>query len=142
VLYAADDAHCAFIEVFEQPMTWRSLDRTVIEERSLAVLMTTRPLNLIDLTAEGLARISADARLTTGDHAIAQRWALALFNCSADIDGILYRARHDPSRLTVAVFDRAAESMLVESSVGLLDPHLIELTAGIIETYGYAVNLE
>jgi hypothetical protein len=142
VLYAATDPFGAFIEVFEIPNRLRPLDESAITARSLATLRCTRPLTLIDLTAEGLARIGADARLTTGDQLVSRRWARALHPLHVETDGILYRARHDPSRLSVALFDRAVMSISVESSNNLLSTGVVSLTIQIIEHYGYAVTPE
>jgi len=67
-----------------------------------------RRVQLTNLRGAGLARIGADAELTSGpDYELARRWALALHSCPRKPDGILYRARHDPGRTCAAIFDRA-----------------------------------
>lgn len=107
VLYAGEDEHCAFIETFGQ-----ATGENLIEERELAARSLTRlhvvGARLVDLTGEGLARLGADNRLCDGDHATAQAWSRALHRHPARPDGIRFRARHDPERVSVALFDRAA----------------------------------
>jgi hypothetical protein len=137
VLYAAEDAHCAFVEVFGQPTPVRILDRAALAHRGLAVLRTLRLLILVDRSGEGLARIGADARLIAGEHAIAQRWSWSIYHHAEQLDGIICRARHDPSRRSVAIFDRAAAFIELESSASLLDAANAVMLGRILDHYGY-----
>jgi hypothetical protein len=109
-----------------------------LQMRGLARIRFRRPLRLVDLTGPGLHRLQADARLTTGDYAVAQRWSQALLRHPDGRDGILYRSRHDPPRLCAALFERAEDVLDTVDLLGRLDePGAAELVAGAIEMYGY-----
>ncbi|HET9015575.1 MAG TPA: RES family NAD+ phosphorylase [Thermomicrobiaceae bacterium] len=141
VLYAALDEHGSFIESF-------GLDRLgshgvvtvqALADRGLARIHAARPLGLVDLTGAGLARIGADARLCAGDHWVARAWARALWTHPRAPDGLLYPARHDPSRGCVALFDRARDAVAAERLGSLVDPRQRQLLAAILDVYGYGL---
>jgi hypothetical protein len=143
ILYVASDDYAAFIETFGRRETsghalgWNVVTRSLLAERERTRVMTNRPLRLVDITAEGLARIGADSRLASGSYAVSQRWALACYLHPSQPDGLLYRARHDPSRMAAAIYDRAAP-MLTTSSLGsLADPANAALLLDILDTYGF-----
>ena len=69
----------------------------------------------------GLARIGADERLCSGSHRVAQVWSLSLWSHPDQPDGILYRARHDPERLSVAIYDRASQGLTTQALGPLID---------------------
>jgi hypothetical protein len=119
VLYAGNDPHCAFIETFGSAGGARFVTQDELRGRGLADVLPRRPLKLVNLSGSGLSRLSADARLTHGDHDVAQRWSLALYEHPEKPDGLWYRARHDDSRFAVALFDRART--LVEARVRYSD---------------------
>jgi hypothetical protein len=53
--------------------------------------------------------------------------------------GIAYGCRHDPPRVAVAVFDRAADTLLAESLGPLTSPENEELLGKILDTYGFGL---
>ncbi|MBI2920220.1 MAG: RES family NAD+ phosphorylase [Planctomycetes bacterium] len=121
VLYAAEDEPCAFIETFGQALRHGFLfvtDRELLG-RDLVRIRPRRPLRLVDLAGPGLVSLGADARLGAGDYRIAQKWSRAIYEHPARPDGLLYPARHDPSRIAVAIFDLAA-SCLASAPLGHL----------------------
>lgn len=136
-LYAAEDAHGAFVETFGDPLDIRLVSRADLAKRCLARITATRGLRLVDLTGKGLRQIGADARLTSGDRALAQRWALALWQHPSKPDGIAYRVRHDPSKEAVAIFDRA-KTVVKSQPMGRLtdDPAAL---AAILNHYGFGL---
>jgi RES domain len=141
VLYLGKDAHCAFIETFGHE-TGRTpfVTETELRARAVSFVHTRRPLRLADLRAEGLARMGADAELTTGsDYELSRRWALAIHNHPRAPDGILYRARHDPARTSLALFDRAEKDIVAVPAGTLLEPKHAGLLASILDTYGYGL---
>ena len=137
VLYAAEDAHGAFVETFGDPLDVRLVSRVDLTKRCLARITSTRQLRLVDLTAKGLRQIVADARITSGDRALGQRWALALWQHPSKPDGIAYRARHDPSKEAVALFDRA-KTLVKSQPVGRLIDNLAALVE-ILNQYGFGI---
>lgn len=142
VLYAAGDAHCAFIETLGHNLDVRIIDLRDLRARGLTLLEVSRPLRLVDLTGPGLARLGADGRLTTGDYTVAQRWALALWRHPDRPDGLVYRSRLDPSRLGAAIYDRTADALTAVRLGGPADPTHARLLAVLLETYGFGVTDE
>ena len=123
------------------------MGRTVIDldelnARALAEITSLRSLRLVDLTGAGLARIGADARLTSetdNGYALSQRWALSLHEHPDRPDGLLYRSRHDPSRLCAAIFDRAEDALTATSLGSLADAHNAALLAELLDAYDYSL---
>ena len=146
ILYVGSDAFAAFIETIghvdpsRHRPGWKIVTRTTLAERELAHVIPRRPLQLVDLTGAGLARIGADSRLTSeiaDDYVIPKRWALALFRHPSQPDGLLYRPRHDPSRFAAAIFDRAADAFNSIGFGSLADPAHAGLLADILDAYGF-----
>lgn len=122
VLYAGADAHCAFIETFGHTTGGRLISVHQLDLRLLTELQVTAPLRLADLTGTGLARLGADERLCAGDYSDSQEWSGALYDHPERPDGLVYRSRHDPSRICVAIYERAAPSLQVAGSTSLTAP--------------------
>lgn len=137
VLYAAADRFCAFVEVFGDPPDRRFVSWTDLARACWSSVIATRPARLADLTGGGLRRMGADARLFAGDHVPAQRWALAIWKHPDQPDGILYRPRHDPSRVAVALFDRGAAVIETRPIGRVTDDRM--LLAQILDQYGFVL---
>jgi hypothetical protein len=138
VLYAATDRHAAFIETYGDAFA-RTITTNSLTNRGWAFISPTRALRLIDLCGPGLATIGADERLCSGEHAVAQQWSLALWQHPASADGLCYRARHDPSRTSVALFDRAQSDVRVIRHGGLMDAAHRPILAAILDEYGVSL---
>ena len=139
VLYAGEDLRCAFVETFGQATGVRIVTVSALRGRNLVLVRAERPLRLVDLSGPGLARLGADARLCAGEYSLARRWALALWSHPAAPDGLLYRARHDPSRTAVAIFDRAGDALRVESQGDLLEPRHALALASVLDAYDFGL---
>ena len=141
VLYAAAESHGAFIETFGHATGAHPVTEAEIDDRRLSTLKTTRSLQLVDLAGEGLAKIGADASLTSGNigDSLVHEWSKAIYDHPQTPDGILYRARHDPSTLAAAIFERAASAIATDSTHSLLDPPHVSLLASILERYDFAL---
>lgn len=140
VLYAATDAHGAFIETLGRVTGQNRVDMRILRETCLTRLEVGHPLDLVDLTGSGLARIGADARLCTmDDYALCGRWALALWSHPQSPDGLYYRARHDQQRLSLALFDRDTVVQMVHEypQGALTDPEHAMLLGDILDTYRF-----
>jgi hypothetical protein len=135
ILYVASDAHGAFIETLGHETGRTAIDWDEIEERALAEVAVSRPLRLVDLSGEGLAHIGADDRLTSGSYAVSQPWALKLHEHPDQPDGLFYRARHDPSCLCAAIFDRAEDALATTPLGSLADSSNAPLLASILDAY-------
>lgn len=143
VLYTGKDIQCAFIETFGDA---RGADGELqitqgdIAKRCIALIGIVRPLGVVDLSGSGLANIHADARLTAGDdYGLSQRWARKLFDHPQRPDGVLYRSRHDQSRLSLALFDRASDAVTETLLGGLFEVRNRPLLADILRTYKIAL---
>lgn len=138
-LYLAADLPGAFIETFGQVTGIRAVTELELRRRCLSTVQSTRPVSLVDLAGAGLARLGADGRLAAGAHDLAQRWALALWRHPARPDGLFYRARHDPSRFSVALFDRVAPALTVADPTPILAPDLASEVRETLRLYGFEV---
>lgn len=130
VLYVAETLDGAFIETFGRNPGLNTVSSRQLTQRSLARIGVTRPVRLVDLTGSGLARLGTTAAVLAGRHAPAQEWSRALWSHPELPDGIRYRARHDPSCICVAIFDRAEHLVQARDLGGLMTPaHLARLGA-------------
>ena len=137
-LYAAADAHGAFIETLGRATGKNRVDRQTIRDMCLARLETTRTLDLVDLSGAGLAHVGADAGLWAGrDYALCGRWALAFWQHPQQPDGLYYPSRHDPQRASLLLFDRAQGTLRCEEQGELADQSHLGLLADILDTYRF-----
>ncbi len=140
VLYVGGDPHCAFIETFGHATGTLSVSEAELRARRLSTVRASRELRLVDLRGEGLARMGADAELTSGaDYRLSQRWALAIHEHPRRPDGLVYRARHDPARTSVAIFERVAPELTAAPGAALLDPTNTALLGQILNTYKFGL---
>ncbi len=139
-LYVGQDEHCAFVETFGHETGVADFVTTdALRSRELSRIDPGRSLRLVDLSGSGLARLGADARLTTGSIAISQRWAQAFRDHPDRPDGLYYRSRHDPDRFCAAIFDRSL-SVLASTSLGTFaDASNRKLLAQILDTYAFGL---
>jgi RES domain len=137
ILYIAQYEKGAFIETFGANTGIRIISSAELSVRSISCLQNSRPLNLVDLTGAGLAKIGADSRLCDGDHELARRWALAFWQHPMQADGIYYRARHDPSQYCAAIFDRAAEGWHVTQTLRCASQEFRGTLANILDRYEF-----
>jgi hypothetical protein len=140
VLYCAEDEWGAFIETFGQATGISTVSVNSLTANPLVSISLSRPLRVIDFSASGgLTRAGADARLCSGDHALSRRWSLAVWRHPTNVDGIAYGCRHDPPRVALAVFDRAADAVSAKSIGALMAPEHQELLGQVLDTYGFAL---
>jgi hypothetical protein len=137
-LYLARDHFGAFIESFGDS-EGKTVSYATLDARSIAEIKTAKPIRAVDLTAEGAAWLGAAGEVTAGDYALSQRWARALWGHPTAPDGIYYRARHDQSRLCVAVFDRAKSSLVLSSTFRLLDPIFRARLGAMLDEYRFSL---
>jgi hypothetical protein len=140
VLYVGKDEHSAFIETFGHATGIRVVDSRELAARALVKVQPRRPLRLVNLSGKGLARLGADARLTAGEsYDPSHRWALAIHAHPKKPDGIVYAARHDPSRLCAAIFERAETDLRVTSLGCLADPMHLALMEKVLDAYHFGL---
>lgn len=112
VLYVAKSSRGAYIETV--PTTGGLLSESWCKTRAMARL-SVDPLRVVDLTGPGLAHLGIDATLTSAFHPItgyaASQDLAKTIHDSTDADAIMYRARHDPSEVSLAIFDRSVSKV-------------------------------
>src|SRR5262245_21545494 len=134
VLYCTEDSWGAFIETFGQSTGIATVSVSSLTANPLAKISLERRIHVVDFAASGgLPRAGADARLCTGPHDLARRWSLAIWRHPSQPDGIAYGCRHDPPRVALAVFDRVADALSVESSTPLISPEHQVLLGNILD---------
>jgi RES domain-containing protein len=111
---------------------------SMVADHGLALVTIMEPLRCVDLRGSGLARLGADARLTSGSHRVAQRWSLAFWLHPSIPDGIVYHSRRDPGETAVAIYDRASGKTRVDMLGGLREPKHKALLTRIYARYGVA----
>jgi RES domain len=138
VLYAAKDAFGAFIESFGRTPGRNVVSWEKLRSRPLSSIEAERLLRLVDLTGGGLARLGATAEIFTDDYEKAQEWSCALHDHPSKPDGLSYRLKHDPSRVGVAIFDRAG-TLRARSLGTMIAPEHEKLLAAILKEYGFGL---
>ncbi len=110
MLYAAKAAHGAFAETFLRNPGLTQLPTDLLARKAYVTLEILRPLKLVKMAGQGLARIGATAQVVHGGkpYDSPQAWSGALHRHPGQYDGIAYNARHDDEALCYAIFERAA----------------------------------
>jgi RES domain len=148
VLYAAFDLTTAFLETVlrNKPQAVRVgepviLDYAEVDARRVVTLQpaaSAKPLKLIKLYDEGLVAAKTDNSISSvDDYPTTQRWSKAFHDHPLAADGVVYMSRYIGSRRSVALFDRCADAIGIESITNLLThPEFAE----ILDTYGLGIE--
>lgn len=120
VCYLAEQSHVAFAETLLHKPGDTLIEEVDLASRSLAHVRVTRDLRLVGFHGPGLARMGATASAATGPYAVSRAWSLSIHEHPASSDGIRYRARHDDDGFAIALFDRAADTLEIETTDGLI----------------------
>jgi hypothetical protein len=143
-LYAGSELACCFVETFgrldtEAGTTTRSVSQAELLAACVSEIFPLWALALVDLTGPGLRRLDGDARLFAGDHAVARLWGHALWRHPTQPDGLLFPARHDPSLLSLALFDRAEAAVQVgpPQSLGALPDGVLGV---LLDRYDFSLR--
>jgi chromosome partitioning protein len=144
VLYAGLDAFGVFQECFHVK-SFRAIDKESLARMCLSCFWLQRELKLIDLSGPGLTLIGADTRIITGSNfQLSQSWSQTLYEHPANVDGLYYRSRYDPSRFCVALYEnRVRLADLREQRVtlnNLLDESFAPTLQQILHEYQYQLG--
>lgn len=141
VLYAAEDAFGAFIEVYGRDPGLNLVAETDLRGRVLSELKVERGLRLVDLTGPGAARIGATGAISTDPHELVRPWSRAIYEHTSSPQGIYYRLKHDLGRKGVAIFDREGivGTVRAEGRGTLMDPSNAGLLGEILEEYDFGL---
>jgi hypothetical protein len=108
VCYLGWDFHAAFIECFRQRKRFKYVEEAEIAESSILTVKIIKTLTLLDITGSGLAKLGETAYLTSSQsYTESQMFSRTIYEHPDKVDGILYRARHDPDRFGIALYERA-----------------------------------
>ena len=141
ILYAAEDAFGAFIEVYGRDPGINLVSERDLRKRTLSELVVGRELELVDLTGAGAAQIGATGGISTDPHELVQPWSRALYEHPSSPDGIYYRLKHDLDRKGVAVFDRigVVGAVRAASRGSLMEPDNRDLLGEILKEYKFGL---
>ena len=122
VCYLAEEDHIAFAETLLRDLDIDTVQQADLDARALAVVLARAPLRLVEMNGKHLRRVGADASVVQGSYDVTWEWSAALHAHPDAPHGIRYRARHDDSGLSVALFDRAQDRVEVVQTTPLNDP--------------------
>jgi hypothetical protein len=138
ILYVGADVYASWIECYGRTHGAKGVSEIVLRQRNLFEIDSQRELVFADLTGNGLVKMGADARLSSGSYFAARQWAQAIYDHPQAVDGIRYRSRHDDERFCYGIFERCADE-LREKDLGNLIEANPKLLAEILEFYDYGL---
>jgi RES domain len=138
ILYVGADVYASWIECYGRTHGAKGVSEVALRQRNLYAIDSQRELVFADLTGNGLVKIGADARISSGSYAVARQWAEAIHEHPQQVDGIKYRSRHDDERYCYGIFDRCAND-LQEKDLGSLLEANPRLLAEILGCYNYGL---
>lgn len=132
VLYMGASAKVAFVEtILRDRADGRGgdflLDLAELEKRSLASIVVTQPLSLVDLADDGRLRMGVPSDVVgASDQALARVWSQAFHAHGDQPDGVFYLSRLN-GQPCIALYDRALDKLRATATPRLLDCEM-ELT--------------
>ncbi len=136
----AKDGHIAFAETLLRDLSIRELSEAELDLRSLCTIRVASPLRLVTMHGVSMRAHGADASVVHGPYPKAWEWSLAFHEHPSSPDGILYRARHDDSGLSIALFERAREKVEKAESIRLLDSGFAETLGEWLDRYDLGLS--
>jgi hypothetical protein len=140
VCYLAFEGHIAFVETMLRDLDLDTVYQDDLAVRSLALVEVREPVRLVELHDQHLRPLGADASVVQGSYDVTWEWSAALHSHPNAPDGVQYRARHDDSGFSVALFERGNGKVRVLGSTTLLDPSLAPELAGWLDRYGVGLT--
>ena len=129
----------AFAEVFLRRLDQALIEEDAIRERSLAVIRL-EAVPFVDLTGDGLRRISCDNRIATEvPYRTTSLWSRALFEHPRKPAGIIYRSRHNPKLKCIAIFSSFSGKLKLLESTNLLGRTLRSWTVRPLDRYDLSI---
>jgi RES domain len=138
ILYVGADPYASWIECYGRTHGAKGVSEIVLKQRNLFTIDSQRELVFADVTGNGLVKMGADARLSSGSYVAARQWAQAIYDHPQAVDGIRYRSRHDDERYCYGIFDRCGDE-LQEKNLGNLLESNPKLLAEILSCYDYGL---
>jgi len=111
VLYIGKTIGCTFVEVYGKYINkdGGSVTKSELAKNEISRIALNKKFKIVDLTGPGLMQIGADSQVpsTMNYKNVSQKWGLAIWKHPKKVDGIMWLARHDPSEISLAFFDRS-----------------------------------
>jgi hypothetical protein len=140
VWYVGEPDYVAFAETLLRDLTLTSIPQDALLSRSIAEVGVRRDLTVVNFADAGLFPLGADASAADAEYRVTWAWSAALHGHPQGVDGIRYRARHDNSGISYAVFDRAADAFEPGPSVPLLSPQNAVRLGAWLDRYGLGLG--
>lgn len=140
VCYLATAGHIAFAETLLRDLSLDVVHLSELESRFLTLLRVVAPLRLVAMHGRSLRPHGADASVVQGPYTTTWAWSEAIHDHPSAPDGICYRARHDDSGYSVALFERAGDKVEPVGSTGLLEPAFAPTLARWLDRYGVGLT--
>lgn len=137
IMYLARHPRTCLAEVFQAK---RRID-TDIGQPMLVGFRPMRDLRLLDLTGLWPTRAGASMALSSGPRPRAQRWAQAIYEAFAGVDGLLYGSSMAGNAECLACFERIADAISAQPEVHrpLSDPLLRDFLRRAAIALGYGL---
>jgi hypothetical protein len=136
VCYLAEEDHIAFVETLLRDLSRKDVSERELEIRSITKLSVRSPLRLAAMHGKHLHGNGADASVVQGQYPNCWEWYRALHSHPSEPDGIHYRAGHDDSGFSIALFERAGGKVEEIESTELLDASVARTLGGWLDRYG------
>jgi hypothetical protein len=140
VCYLAVESHIAFVETLLRDLDLDTVHQDDLEVRSLALVEAREPLRLVEMNDQHLRPLGADASVVQGSYDVTWNWSAEFHAHREAPDGIRYRARHDDSGFSVALFERASQKVHLLDSTPLVDRSLATELAGWPDRYNVGLT--
>lgn len=121
VCYFGLSLDVAFAETLLRNPANRLLSRGDLTVRSISTGHLTREIHLVQAYGPGLSKLRITAGVIHGPHDMCRNLAFELWKHSEQVDGIAYHSRFDDNELCIALFDRAKDAVIIDSTGGLVD---------------------
>lgn len=121
ICYLGASFDAAFAETLLRTPANRLLAGADLAARTVSTGHLVRPVRLARLHGAGLNRLRISAETVHGPHDVCRRIAFALWSHPLHVDGIAYRSRFDNDELCIALFDRASDAIVIDTTEGLMD---------------------
>lgn len=126
LIYLGSSAKVCFVEtIMRDRANGRGadflIDQAELDSRSLANIEVSAPLQLVDLTGDGLMRMGVPSDVVGAcDQRLAQAWSAAFHGRPEQPDGVFYPSRLNEERC-IALYDRAITKLAAVATPRLMD---------------------
>lgn len=121
ICYFGKTFEAALVETLIRQGSGLIYQTTDLDAYAVATFVVTRPIQLAALHGRGLSSLRVHGGVVHGAYAPCREIALAINKHGNVVDGVQYRSCRNDNEYCVALFDRAADAVRLESTVPLLN---------------------